>query len=158
MTSAITISTRSPEETRVLGQYLGEALTPGMVITLDGDLGSGKTTFAQGIGKGLAVPDRYYITSPTYNLINQYPGRLGLFHIDLYRLGDPREVYDLGLEEILSGQDITVIEWADRLPDKILASYLSVKLIVTGEDTRRIVINADRLGNKDLIEHIGKKY
>jgi len=158
VTSEITISTRSPEETRVLGQYLGDALTPGIVITLDGDLGSGKTTFAQGIGKGLAVPDRYYITSPTYNLINQYPGRLCLFHIDLYRLSDPREVYDLGLEEILSGQGIAVIEWADRLPDTILTSYLSVNILVTGEDTRRITINADRLGNKDLMAYIGRKY
>jgi tRNA threonylcarbamoyladenosine biosynthesis protein TsaE len=150
----VTIITHSPEETRFLGQYLGEALIPGMVIALDGDLGSGKTTFVQGIGKGLGISDDDYITSPTYNLINEYSGRHCLFHIDLYRLIDPLEIDDLGLEEIIYSQGISAIEWADRLPDKTLTSYLSVKIIVTSEETRKVTITACGLENTDLIEDI----
>jgi len=150
----VTIDTHSPEETRYLGQILGKTLIPGMVITLDGDLGSGKTTFVQGIGKGLGISDNDYITSPTYNLINEYSGRHCLFHIDLYRLMDPLEIDELGLEEIIYSQGISAIEWADRLPDKTLTSYLSVRIMITGEETRKVTITACGLENTDWIEKI----
>ncbi len=150
----VTIDTHSPEETRYLGQILGKTLIPGMVITLDGDLGSGKTTFVQGIGKGLGISEKDYITSPTYNLINEYSGRHCLFHIDLYRLMDPLEIDELGLEEIIYSQGISAIEWADRLPDKTLTSYLSVRIMITGEETRKVTITACGLENTDWIEKI----
>ncbi len=150
----VTIITHSPEETRYLGQILGKTLIPGMVITLDGDLGSGKTTFVQGIGKGLGISENDYITSPTYNLINEYSGRHCLFHIDLYRLMDPLEIDELGLEEIIYSQGISAIEWADRLPDKTLTSYLSVRIMITSEETRKVTITACGLEDTDLIEKI----
>jgi tRNA threonylcarbamoyladenosine biosynthesis protein TsaE len=152
--SMITITTHSPEETRVLGQHLGETLTQGLVITLDGDLGSGKTTFVQGIAKGLGVSENYYITSPTYTLINEYPGRHSLFHIDLYRLGDSLGLDDLGLDEILYSQGISAIEWADRLPDNALTSYISIQIIVMDDNARKVTITAYGLENTDLIKEL----
>ena len=154
MSPTITIPTGSAEETRLIGQYLGEVLEPGTVITLDGDLGSGKTTFVQGIGKGLGIADHYYLTSPTYNLINQYFGRLCFSHIDLYRLGHPEELDDLGLEETLNGSGISAIEWPDRIPDGLLTSYLSVTIAVTGDESRSITITTVGTGNAHIVEVI----
>ena len=154
MSLTITKQTNSAEETRLIGQQLGEVLAPGMVITLDGDLGSGKTTFVQGIGKGLGIADHYYITSPTYNLINQYTGRLSFSHIDLYRLGHPEELDDLGLEEVIHGRGISAIEWPDRIPDGLLTSFLSVTIAVTGDESRSITITAVGTGVTHVIEAI----
>lgn len=154
MSLTITIPTDSAEETRRIGQYLGEVLEAGAVITLDGDLGSGKTTFVQGIGKGLGITDHYYITSPTYNLINQYSGRFFFSHIDLYRLGHPEELDGLGLEEVLFGQGISAIEWPDRIPDGLLTSYFSVTITVTGDESRSITIAAVGKADTRVIDKI----
>ncbi|MFS0517009.1 tRNA (adenosine(37)-N6)-threonylcarbamoyltransferase complex ATPase subunit type 1 TsaE [Nostoc sp. UIC 10607] len=117
------------EATLRLGIALGESLTPGSVILLEGDLGSGKTTLVQGIGKGLGITEP--IVSPTFTLINEYTeGRLPLYHLDLYRL-EPQEVAALNLESYWEGFEvipgIVAIEWAERLPYKP-NSYLSVSL------------------------------
>ena len=89
-------TTHSAEETRAFGERLGRHITAGTTIALTGDLGSGKTVFVQGIARGLHVPAEYYITSPTFTLINEYPGRLRLHHIDLYRIEDPIEIEEIG--------------------------------------------------------------
>ncbi len=108
------IKTKSPEETRKLACQLAQRLSPGTVILLFGDLGAGKTTFVQGLAKGLGVPEDYYVSSPTFALINEYPGRLPLYHVDLYRL-EPEDVEELGLPE-LAERGIMVVEWAEKLP------------------------------------------
>jgi tRNA threonylcarbamoyladenosine biosynthesis protein TsaE len=108
------VETNSPEETRAVAKELAEELKIGDVVLLEGDLGAGKTTFIQGLAEGLGVPEDYYVSSPTFALINEYPGRLTLYHIDLYRL-EPEEVEDLGLEDLLA-QGVLAIEWAERLP------------------------------------------
>ena len=97
----IRITTRSAAQTRKLGHCLGRAIHQATVIALTGDLGSGKTAFVQGLAKGLNVSEKYYITSPTFTIINEYPGRLCLFHVDLYRIAHLAELEEIGLEEIL---------------------------------------------------------
>lgn len=134
------IHTASPEETRRLGTYFGNALDAPAIIGLTGDLGCGKTVFVQGLAKGLAVPQHYPVTSPTYTLINEYPGRLPLFHVDLYRLISTDELSDIGLNDIAGAGGIMVIEWADRLPEGILSKDMAVSIAMTGDDTRRFQI------------------
>ena len=138
----IQLSTHSIEETQSIGQKIGRCIEKEMVITLTGDLGSGKTSFVQGLAQGLDVPKEYYITSPSYTLINEYPARHTLFHVDLYRLGDPIEFEDTGLYEILNGYGVVAIEWADRLPEDLLEDYLAIDFKIIGDTSRKICITA----------------
>jgi len=105
----------SHEETLSLGRSVGSSLVSGDIILLFGDLGAGKTSLTQGICNGLGLDNNTYIHSPTFTLINEYSGRLPIYHIDLYRIDNHEEVYSLGLEEILFNQGITIIEWAEKL-------------------------------------------
>jgi tRNA threonylcarbamoyladenosine biosynthesis protein TsaE len=105
----------SPEETLQLGKSLGSSLIPGDIILLNGDLGSGKTHLTQGICDGVGLDEDSYIRSPTFTLINEYQGKQPIYHIDLYRIDSLKEIYSLGLEEILFNQGITIIEWAEKL-------------------------------------------
>ena len=148
------ITTRSADETQKLGEIIGKAVTSGTVLALTGDLGSGKTCFVQGLAKGLEVPDGYYITSPSYTLINEYPGRYPLFHVDLYRISDPTDMGDIGLDEILHNKGIVVIEWADRIEQKLLPGSINIHFELTGEKTRNICIAARDLKNANLLKNI----
>lgn len=139
---AFETTTHSVAETRAFGERLGRQTTAGMTIALTGDLGSGKTAFAQGIAKGLQVPAEYYITSPTFTLINEYPGRLRLHHVDLYRIGGPIEIEEIGLHEILGSDGVTVIEWAERLGAELPAQHVHVHLEITNDRTRHMTIAA----------------
>jgi tRNA threonylcarbamoyladenosine biosynthesis protein TsaE len=106
--------THTDEETFALGQRIGEQLEGGVIFLLSGDLGAGKTVFAKGLAAGLDI-DPWEVTSPTFTLVNEYEGRLRLYHIDLYRL-DEGTCFGLGLEEILEEKDsVVLIEWAERL-------------------------------------------
>ena len=137
------VETSSPEETRQVAERLARGLGPGDVVLLFGGLGAGKTTFVQGLARGLGVPEDYYVQSPTFALINEYPGRVPLFHVDLYRL-EPEDVYDLGLEE-LSGQGVVVIEWSERLPFSF-EREIRVRLELISPERRKIIIE----GRNDL--------
>ncbi|MEM9566852.1 MAG: tRNA (adenosine(37)-N6)-threonylcarbamoyltransferase complex ATPase subunit type 1 TsaE [Cyanobacteria bacterium P01_E01_bin.34] len=129
----------SPEATQTLAQLLGEFAVSGLVLLLEGDLGGGKTTFTQGLGRGLGIEDS--ILSPTFTLIQEYwEGRVPLFHCDLYRL-TPEGVYDLGLEELGDGQGILVIEWPERLPE-LPTEWLRLQLEVVGDDSRQLMATA----------------
>ena len=108
-------NSHSPEETLHLGKSIGSSLISGDNILLFGDLGAGKTRLTQGICNGLGLEKDTYIRSPTFTLINEYQGRLPIYHIDLYRIDSHEEIYSLGLEEILFNQGITIIEWAEKL-------------------------------------------
>jgi tRNA threonylcarbamoyladenosine biosynthesis protein TsaE len=114
--------TGSPEETRVLGRLIGELAGTGLVILLNGDLGSGKTCFAQGVAVGLGIPIDAPITSPSYTLLNVHQGRLPLYHFDLYRLSQVDDLADLGYDEIAEGDGLTLVEWADRMNSALAAS------------------------------------
>ena len=106
--------TRSPEETRALAARLGDRLAPGDVVALNGELGSGKTEFVHGLAQGLGVPP-HLVASPSFTLVHEYPGRVLLVHLDLYRLEDLPASLLPDLEEYLSGPQVVVAEWARRL-------------------------------------------
>ena len=137
MPGEFSIRTRSPEETRDIGRLLGELCRPGDIFLLTGPLGAGKTCLTQGIAMGLEAPG--YARSPTFTLMSRHQGRLTLFHVDLYRLGGPEEVWDLGIEEQLFGDGVCVVEWADRAPDLFPAESVGLSLDYgDGEDERVI--------------------
>jgi len=137
-----TTETSSPEETLLLAEHLGRFLEPGDVIALIGELGSGKTLFAQGLARGLEVPGSFAVTSPTFTLVNEYPGRLTFYHLDLYRINGPAQCVDLGLDELLYGQGATAIEWAERLEAELPEERLEVHLTFTGETGRCLQFRA----------------
>jgi tRNA threonylcarbamoyladenosine biosynthesis protein TsaE len=130
--------TRSAEETFELGKKIGEQLNSPAIFLLSGDLGSGKTVFAKGVAEGLDI-DSTDVTSPTFTLINIYDGRLRLYHIDLYRLGEGASL-ELGLEEILDEERaVVIIEWAERLnfaPD----GAIQIEIIYLSDCERKISI------------------
>lgn len=139
------IITRRPEKTRAFGRQIGEALTRGMVLFLEGDLGSGKTVLVQGLAEGLAVPDAIVVASPSYALIHEYPGRIPLFHVDLYRIEAPDDVDDLGLFDILDSDHVIAIEWAERIRDALPPEGLTIRLTMINDDTRKISVTASGL-------------
>jgi len=136
------ITTHTSDETQKLGKTIGKWIEHPLVIGLSGDLGSGKTAFVQGLAEGLEVPDEYYITSPTFTLINQYPGRFPLFHIDLYRLDGISDLEDIGLDELLYDQAVIAIEWAEKLSPDLPAEHLAMTFKITDDDYRRISLIA----------------
>ncbi|MFH2218035.1 MAG: tRNA (adenosine(37)-N6)-threonylcarbamoyltransferase complex ATPase subunit type 1 TsaE [Pseudomonadota bacterium] len=138
----IEITTRSPGETRRFGRRVGRQVDAGTVVALYGGLGSGKTVFVQGLARGLDVPSGYYVTSPSYTLINEYPGRHPLFHVDLYRLGNIFDFEDIGLYEILGGDGVVAIEWADRIREDFSAEYIAVHFEVPNGEIRKIRLTA----------------
>lgn len=135
-------STSNPDETRLLAEELGRLLQPGDVIGLVGELGSGKTLFSQGLAQGLQVPEIFYITSPTFAIINEYPGRIAFYHLDLYRVATATDLSDLGLEEILYGEGAVAIEWAEKLGDYLPGERLEVHLAISGETDRSLTFCA----------------
>lgn len=134
------ITTRCVDETRKLGETIGAVVTAGTVLALYGDLGSGKTSFVQGLGRGLGVPDDYYITSPSYTLINEYPGRFLLFHIDLYRIANPVDIEDIGLYEILEEDGVVAIEWAERMGNDLPPNHVKLQFKIIDDKARKISI------------------
>ena len=137
---ARTITTSSEDETAAVGRALASTLSAGDVLLLHGDLGAGKTAFVRGLAEGLGV-SRDAVSSPTFTLIQEYRGgRLPLFHVDLYRIEDPREFDELGLDEIAE-EGVLAIEWAERLPSPPL-NATRVSIEHAGESERRIVIVA----------------
>jgi tRNA threonylcarbamoyladenosine biosynthesis protein TsaE len=154
-----TIHMSSPEGTQSLAERLGQLLQPGDVVALVGELGSGKTLFSQGLARGLGVPKNFYITSPTFAIINEYPGEVPFYHLDLYRVNHRAELSALGLEEILYGRGAVAIEWAERLGEDLPAERLEVHLAFVGEEKRDITFSAFGDGSArrlaSLIEEFG---
>lgn len=145
------------EETRNLGNTIGTWIKQPLIIALIGDLGSGKTVFVQGLAKGLEVPAKYYITSPTFTLINEYPGRYPLYHVDLYRLVSIRDLEDIGLEDLFYQQAVIAIEWADKLADKLLTEHLAISFEIIEDDCRKISLIAYGLNEINLIRALKKQ-
>ncbi len=109
---------KNAEQTHSLGQNIGKLITQNISIALNGDLGAGKTTFVQGLAKGLGISEDYYITSPTFNIINDYPAKnFTLSHLDLYRLADVDELEYIGFDDLLDSNHIIVVEWPKLLND-----------------------------------------
>lgn len=129
---------QSREETLKLGQVLGEVLEAGSIIALIGDLGTGKTTFTKGVVQGLGGSNDDEVTSPSFVLVNQYEGRLPVYHLDLYRLEDERELNDLGWEDFTFSAGVTLIEWAEKIIPFLPPEYLEVNFQWLDQNTREL--------------------
>lgn len=139
------ITTYSEEETIELAQNFESEKFPNMVICLIGDLGSGKTIFTKGFAQAMEIKED--ITSPTFNIIKEYTsGDMPLFHMDVYRLDG--KVDDLGIEEYYTKEGITIIEWADMIPDYLPEDRLEIKIKISSEDEDKRIITITPYGNE----------
>lgn len=129
------IRTATSDQTESLGRRLGRLLRSGDVIALSGDLGAGKTVLTRGISQGAGAAG--YFASPTFTLVREYPGPIPISHVDLYRLDAPREIEDIGLDEILERAGVVVIEWAEKIRHMLPAGYLWVELRFTNRENER---------------------
>lgn len=135
-----TIISQSPEETFELGKKLGEGILPGSVLTLVGDLGVGKTVFTQGLARGLGIMDT--VNSPTFTIVQIYEeGRLPLYHLDVYRIGDISEMDEIGYEDYFYGDGVCLIEWANLIEEILPEQYVEIRIekkLEKGFDYREI--------------------
>jgi tRNA threonylcarbamoyladenosine biosynthesis protein TsaE len=123
-------------DTDRFGLQLGSIALPGDVICLDGELGAGKTTITQAIAKGLEVPPSCYVTSPSFAILHEYPGRIPLYHMDFYRLRDSLDVENLGFEEYFYLSGLTVIEWSEKASELLPVERLVLHIQIEPDDKR----------------------
>ena len=128
------IRTTSLEQTQDIAYKIGKWVSNGMILTLEGDLGAGKTTFTKGLAKGLGINRN--VNSPTFNIIKEYQGRIPLYHMDVYRLESGGD--DIGLDDYLFGDGVCVIEWTSRIEDLLPMERLDIKIFREGENQRCI--------------------
>ena len=135
--------TYSAQETFALGETLGQQAGPGEVYTLIGDLGAGKTVFTQGVAQGIGI--REPVLSPTFTIVQEYEqGRMPFYHFDVYRIGDPEEMEEIGYEDYFYGEGLTLIEWADLIEELLPAKYKEIRIekdLEKGFDYRKITIS-----------------
>ena len=144
------VVTYAPDQTRELGKKLGSLIDGSFLITLSGDLGAGKTTFTQGLARGLEITRN--VTSPTFTLMKSYKGRLPLYHIDAYRLEDIDQ--DLGFEEYVDGDGVCVIEWSNFIEDVLPEERLSINLTIGDDDSRMLVFSACGDKYEEVLERL----
>ena len=130
------IVSNSPEETFEIGRRMASSLLSGDVVELNGELGSGKTYLTKGVAFGLGINEN--VTSPTYTIISEYQGICPFYHIDAYRLNDEKDFQDLGGDEIINGDGISVIEWGEKIPKSLPKNKITVNLKITGLSSRLI--------------------
>lgn len=136
------IITKNVEETMIIGERMGKSVEKGTTVCLTGDLGTGKTHFAKGFAKGMGIDEN--ITSPTFTIVNEYhEGRLPFYHFDVYRVNDLDEILDIGFDEYIYGQGVTLIEWADMIEAILPEDFIHVKIEKTDHpDERKITIKS----------------
>jgi tRNA threonylcarbamoyladenosine biosynthesis protein TsaE len=136
-TSAMRRRSRNPEETQRLGFEFAEQMSPGSVLSLSGDLGSGKTEFVKGLAKGLGVTDS--VTSPTFTLVHEHTGgRLPLYHMDLFRIDEENDLDEFGFDDYLLSKGVCAIEWADKFRSRLPAEALHLRFEISKHDERII--------------------
>ncbi len=156
--SDLVIETDSVAATQDLGAALAGLLEPGDVLALRGDLGAGKTAFTQGVARGLGIARP--VTSPTFILVNEYhaPGGLTLQHVDCYRLANaPAEMWDVGLSDLLAGEDLVVIEWAERIPELLPDAHLEVSFLYLDDTHRRLSFTPHGQRYVDLLASLRRR-
>lgn len=132
------IYTNTAAETEAVGEQLAKGLTPGSIVALFGDLGAGKTAFVRGLARGLESKNR--VTSPTFTIVNEYSGRLELFHFDMYRLGSAEELFDIGWEDYLARGGVCVVEWSENVEPAFDGSELRVTIEKISDSARKIIV------------------
>jgi len=137
----LSFSSESPEDTLAIARALGEALRPGDVVALVGDLGAGKTLFCKGVGEALGIPPGR-IVSPTFTIVTEHAGPVPLTHIDVYRLSGAREADEIGMRELLSGDGVCLVEWAEKIAELLPMDCIQVTFTISGDDRREIAIDA----------------
>lgn len=148
------INLQSLDDTRQLGMILGRISKPGDVIFLVGMLGAGKTTLTQFIAEGLGVPKEHYVTSPSFALLQQYPGRISLYHIDCYRLEDEDDVEESGLMDYIVADGLSVVEWPERLGSLAPAERLDLIIRPAGSSSRIVEFIAHGKGWQGRISEV----
>lgn len=141
------------EATKLLGRQVAEVLQPGTIISLVGDLGAGKTRLVQAIAGGLDVPVDI-VNSPTFTLVQEYPGRIPLRHCDTYRLRDPNEFLDLGLDEMLAMDGVALIEWGDRVMHLLPQDVLRIEFNILSPTSRSISMTATGKLSRAVLEKL----
>ena len=149
---SVQVTSRSPENTQSVGRILGEHARPGDVFLLVGELGAGKTCLTQGVLWGLGLDE--YARSPTFVLVSQYNGRLMLYHMDLYRLDIFDEIADLGLDEYLLGDGLSVVEWAEKAPEIFPEQHLMIQIEYLDETTRRLTLASSDEHHAETIDAV----
>ncbi len=139
---SFSILSRSATQTQSWGRKLGRLLVGGEIIGLTGELGSGKTCFVRGLAEGVNVVKGAWVRSPTFTLINEYDGRMPLFHVDLYRLSSATELEELNLRECFFSDGVSVIEWFERLPNGEVEEYLRIHFDHEDGNNRRLTFTA----------------
>jgi tRNA threonylcarbamoyladenosine biosynthesis protein TsaE len=150
---AIQLVSLCTNDTRRLGEQIGRLLRPGDIICLYGELGTGKTVLAKGLAKGLQVTDQDAVRSPSFVLIHHHRGRVPMYHADLYRLYGPADVTDIGLRELMGGDGVVVIEWAEKLDAPLPSERLDIILEYHGQGMRLITIQPQGMRYCELVEH-----
>ena len=130
------IITNNENETIHEGKKLGQKLKPGSVVALYGELGAGKTAFTRGLAAGLGIG--MSVSSPTFTIVNEYPGEIPLFHFDMYRLEDESELYDIGWDDYHDRGGVCVVEWSEKVPGAFSVDTIVVTIENLGNDSRRI--------------------
>jgi tRNA threonylcarbamoyladenosine biosynthesis protein TsaE len=148
--ASLETTSASAEATKAIGEVLGALVKPGDYLCLTGELGAGKTVFVQGLAKGMGVTGQY-VTSPSYALVNEYRGRLTLYHIDLYRLSGTDDLIEIGFSEY-PGTGVAAVEWPERAAGLLPDDRLDVRIEYAGENTRRLLFEARGDRHKALLE------
>ena len=130
------VLTGSEDETVLEGEKLGRGLPPGAVVAMYGGLGAGKTAFIRGLALGLGVAGP--VTSPTFTIVNEYPGDIPLFHFDMYRLGHEGELFDIGWDDYLERGGVCAVEWSEKVPSAFPQEAITVKIEILGDNERRL--------------------
>ena len=151
------VITRSAQQTRSCGRRLGRLMQGGEIVGLIGELGTGKTCFVRGVAKGLEVGKEAWIRSPTFTLINEYHGRLPVYHIDLYRVASVHEMEGLNLREYLYSDGVSLIEWFERLPAAEVDECLEVRLAYADGTRRELVFISHGRRYESIVEKMKGK-
>jgi tRNA threonylcarbamoyladenosine biosynthesis protein TsaE len=150
----VVFQTKNAAETIRIGRDIGGLLRPGDVVALVGELGAGKTQFIKGLAEGAGVGKSTYVSSPSFTLINEYPGRVPFYHVDLFRLELEKEAEELGLEDYFQGGGITAVEWADKIPSLLPKEMLLIHIAYTGKNTRSLEIAGKGKRYLNLVDQI----
>ncbi len=153
----VVVQSKSTSQTIRVGRSIGSRLRSGDVVALTGELGAGKTQFIKGLATGAGVGKPTYVSSPSFTLINEYPGRVPFYHIDLFRLENQKEAEGLGLEDYLHGGGITAVEWADKIPSLLPKEMLSIHMVYTGKNTRSIEMIGNGKRHEELLKEFGMR-